>query len=139
MPEHTHPHPHSLYYSPLDAPPPPILYVRQQARPSAQTELRRHPILDEDVIISTARQDRTFLPPAQYCPLCPTVSADAFATEIPSPTYEIVAFENLFPSFRPDAPEVEDESPLARRARAQGVCEVIVYSPQHEATLASLP
>src|SRR5207253_5884110 len=26
-----------------------------------------------------------------------------------------------------------------RRAPAQGVCEVIVYSPQHEATLASLP
>jgi UDPglucose--hexose-1-phosphate uridylyltransferase len=137
--KHIRPDNRYLYYYSFDAPPPPILDVRQQARPSAQIELRRDPILDEDVIVSTARQDRTFLPPAEYCPLCPTASADAFATEIPSPTYEIVAFENLFPSFRPDAPAVADESPLTVRARAQGACEVIVYSPQHEATLASLP
>src|SRR4029079_19102421 len=73
------------------------------------------------------------------CPLCPTASADAFATEIPSPAYEIVSFENRFPSFRPDAPDVADLSGMEKRAAARGVCEVLVYSPQHDATLASLP
>jgi UDPglucose--hexose-1-phosphate uridylyltransferase len=47
-------------------------------------------------------------------------------------------FENRFPSFRPDAPDVSDDSPLERRTAARGACEVIVYAPEHEATLASL-
>src|SRR4029077_14580103 len=91
------------------------------------------------VIVSTTRQGRTFLPPADACPLCPTVDAAAFVTEIPASTYEITEFENRFPSFRPDAPPVADGSALERRTEAAGVCEVICYSSEHEATLASLP
>ncbi len=136
---HTRPDGRYLYYYSFDGAAPPVLDVPEHGRDDAQIELRRDPLLDELVIVSTARQERTFLPPAEYCPLCPTPSADAFATEIPSPTFEIVAFENLFPSFRADGPAVENESPLHQRARADGVCEVIVYSPEHEATLASLP
>ncbi len=127
-----------LYYYSFDQPPPTVLEVRQPARSGEPAELRWSPLFGEHVIVSTGRQERTFLPPAEYCPLCPTAAADEFATEIPSSRYEIVAFENRFPSFRPDAPEVADESALHRRARAGGVCEVLVYSPEHDATLASL-
>lgn len=126
-----------LFYA-FDAPLPSLLGVAEQERGNDQIELRWNPLLGEHVIVSTARQGRTFLPPDEYCPLCPTTSRDAFATEIPAATFEIVAFENRFPSFRPDAPAVSDASALERRFPGQGVCEVIVYTPDHDATLASL-
>lgn len=135
---HVRPDGRYLYYYSFEHPPPQILDVREPVRPDGDLELRWNTLLGEEVIISTARQERTFLPPPEYCPLCPTADAHAFATEIPSPSYEIVAFENRFPSFRPGAPEVRDESPLERRTRAAGACEVIVYAPLHDATLVSL-
>jgi UDPglucose--hexose-1-phosphate uridylyltransferase len=58
---------------------------------------------------------------------------------VPVATFELAVFENRFPSFRPDAPALADESPLERRARAAGVCEVVVYTPEHEGSLWSLP
>ncbi|MBF6600647.1 MAG: galactose-1-phosphate uridylyltransferase [Dehalococcoidia bacterium] len=91
------------------------------------------------MVISTGRQDRTFLPPPEACPLCPSRPSAEMTTEIPSTHYEIVAFENRFPSFRSDAATVADESALFARASAAGVCEVLVYAPQHHATIASLP
>lgn len=128
-----------LYYYAFERGAPAVIEAEEQLRGHDQIELRWNALLGEHVIISTGRQGRTFLPPAEYCPLCPTASADAFATELPSASYEIAVFENRFPSFRPDAPEVVDESPLNRRGVADGICEVVVYSPQHDATLASLP
>jgi UDPglucose--hexose-1-phosphate uridylyltransferase len=102
-------------------------------------ELRWNALLGERVIVSTGRQERTFLPPAEHCPLCPTASPGAFATEVPATEYEIAVFENRFPSFRPDAADAGDTSDLERRDRANGVCEVVLYAPQHDATLRSLP
>lgn len=128
-----------LYFYAFDEPPPDVLRVEQPRRDDARIELRWNALLAEHVIVSTARQDRTFLPPAEYCPLCPTASSDSFATEIPASRYEIAVFENRFPSFRSDAPAVGDESAIDRRSPAIGACEVIVYSPDHDATLASLP
>ncbi|MDP9238295.1 MAG: galactose-1-phosphate uridylyltransferase [Chloroflexota bacterium] len=128
-----------LYWYSFDAPPPGALDASEQARGDAQIELRWNALLGEWVIVSTARQGRTFLPPAEYCPLCPTENFTSFGTEIPSTSYEIAVFENRFPSFRPDAPLAVDESALEHRAAADGACEVIVYSPQHDASLASLP
>jgi UDPglucose--hexose-1-phosphate uridylyltransferase len=100
------------------------------------SELRWNPVLEEWVITATERQDRTFLPPADYCPLCPT-KPGGFPTEIPAPLYQVVAFENKFPSLRhsPPAPAVEPTS-LYRVKPAYGECEVIVYTPEHRSTLA---
>ncbi len=126
-----------LWYG-FDAPLPELIAGEEPSRGDERLELRRSPLLDELVIVSTGRQDRTFLPPDDHCPLCPTRPAAAFSTEIPSADFEIAVFENRFPSFRPDAPTVDNASPLEHRARAAGVCEVIVYAPQHDATLASL-
>lgn len=127
-----------VYWYAFDAPPPHMLAVEEQERGHEQIELRWNPLLGEQVIVSTGRQARTFLPPDEYCPLCPTAIDGAFATEIPSADFELVAFENRFPSFRPDAPDVVDDGAMERRTPARGVCEVIVYSPEHDATLGSL-
>src|ERR1041385_4494446 len=71
---------------------------------ASMSELRFHPFLDQWVITATHRQDRTFLPPDDYCPLCPT-KPGGFPTEIPMTSYDIVVFENKFPSLRMDPPE----------------------------------
>lgn len=103
------------------------------------SELRWNPLLGEWVATATHRQERTFLPPADYCPLCPT-KAGGFPTEIPEPSYDIAVFENRFPSLRtnPAAPAVES-SELYPVEPGRGVCEVICYSPRHDATLAEEP
>jgi UDPglucose--hexose-1-phosphate uridylyltransferase len=103
------------------------------------SELRWHPLLREWVITSTERQDRTFLPPKDYCPLCPE-RADGVFTEVPEKTYHQVAFLNRFPSLRPNPPQPAVQgTELYPVAPAEGVCEVIVYTPQHELTLADQP
>jgi len=111
---------------------------RPAGRPG-ELELRWNALLGEWVIISTARQERTFLPPDEYCPLCPTTPSSPFATEIPAPDFEIAVFDNRFPSLRPDAPAVASGGPFERRARAAGTSEVVVYTPDHAASLRTLP
>ena len=103
------------------------------------SELRWHPLLQEWVITATHRQERTFHPPPEYCPLCPTRD-DAYPPEVPAPTYEIVVFENRFPSLlrEPPAPAVAP-TPFSPVLPARGVCEVVLYTPDHDATLAALP
>jgi UDPglucose--hexose-1-phosphate uridylyltransferase len=103
------------------------------------SELRFHPFLDQWVITATQRQDRTFLPPADYCPLCPT-QAGGFPTEVPADHYDIVVFQNKFPSLSPNPPEPEVSGTSLIPVRpSAGVCEVVCYSQVHESTLASLP
>lgn len=99
------------------------------------SELRWNPIAREWVATATHRQDRTFLPPAGYCPLCPT-QPGGFPTEVPAESYEFVVFDNKFPSFRmaPYEPEVEG-SALYPVAPSVGACEVVLYSQRHDATL----
>jgi UDPglucose--hexose-1-phosphate uridylyltransferase len=103
------------------------------------SELRWHPFLEEWVITATHRQDRTFLPPKDYCPLCPT-KPGGFPTEVPRDEYDIVVFENKFPSLRrnppPPAVEATQISPVKP---AQGICEVVLYSSEHSSTLAKMP
>ena len=103
------------------------------------SELRWHPVLGEWVITATHRQERTFLPVREDCPLCPT-QPGGVPTEIGRATFEVVVFENRFPSLERDPPPPAVEAtPLTPVRPAAGACEVIVYTPQHEASLGSLP
>ncbi len=103
------------------------------------SELRWHPFLEEWVITATHRQDRTFLPPKDYCPLCPT-QPGGFPTEVPSSEYDIVVFENKFPSLQPHPPEpAVAATAVSPVAPAQGVCEVVLYSSDHHGSLATMP
>ena len=103
------------------------------------SELRFNPLIGEWTATATARQDRTFLPPDNYCPLCPTAPG-GFPTEIPEPSYDIVAFENKFPSLRrePGIPTI-DGTDLYPVEPSHGVCEVVVYTPHHSSSLAAEP
>lgn len=100
------------------------------------SELRWNPIAEEWVVTATHRQDRTFMPPADYCPICPT-RPGGFPTEVPAESYEYVVFENKFPSFKrePGEPAVEGSELFPVRPSA-GICEVVLYSPVHDTTLA---
>jgi UDPglucose--hexose-1-phosphate uridylyltransferase len=101
-------------------------------------QLRWDPTLRECVAYATHRQDRTFLPPPEYCPLDPTKQG-GFPTEVPREHYDIVVFENKFPSLARDAPEPDEKgTALTPTAPGRGVCEVVLYSDDHDATLAGM-
>lgn len=102
------------------------------------SELRWNPIRREWVITATHRMDRTLHPPRDYCPFCPTVPG-GFETEIPRPDFEVAVFENRFPSLhlQPPVPAVAGTI-LSPVAPADGICEVVVYTPEHEGSLATL-
>lgn len=93
--------------------------------------------MGEWVATATHRQGRTFLPPEGYCPFCPT-KPGGFPTEVPESDYDIVVFENRFPSLRrvPEKPTVVSSDLYSVRP-AQGICEVVLYSPNHLSSLAS--
>jgi len=103
------------------------------------SELRWNPLLGEWTVTATHRQDRTFFPPPGYCPLDPT-QPGGFPTEISETNYDIVVFENKFPSLQPNPPEpAVAETELYPVLPAQGVCEVVVYTPEHNSSLAQQP
>lgn len=103
------------------------------------SEMRWNPLLQEWVVTATHRQDRTFLPPENFCPLCPTNDA-SFPSEIPDSSFEFAVFENKFPSFQRKAllPEV-DSRDLMPVQPSQGICEVVLYTPEHNSSLVELP
>ncbi len=84
------------------------------------------------------RQHRTFLPPDELCPLCPTRDGGP-RTEIPVPAFEVAVFENRFPALlrRPPAPIGAPAWPY-RVAPAHGANEVVVYSDDHHLGLADM-
>ncbi|HEV2810981.1 MAG TPA: hypothetical protein VGV93_11380, partial [Acidimicrobiales bacterium] len=102
------------------------------------TERRRDPLSGEWTIFATHRQDRTFLPPSHQCPLCPTKDPSA-PTEVPWPSFDVAVFDNRFPSMvaSPPPPDVAG-SGVHEVMPAAGATEVVVYSDDHYASLASL-
>ncbi len=94
-------------------------------------ELRYNPLTDEWVMVSATRQSRPTVPEG-VCPLCPG------GPELPD-EYDLVSFENRFPALRREPPEVSSESPLFRKSPARGICEVVVYTREHDSSLAEMP
>lgn len=85
--------------------------------------------------IAGHRQTRTYHPPANACPLCPT-SAE-FASEIPAPDYDVVVFENRFPSFA-GAGAPAEVTGLFTETPGNGRCEVVCFTADHNATFSQL-
>ena len=107
---------------------------------SQRTQVRFDRQTGQWVVIAALRQDRTYKPSADQCPLCP--SASGRSGEIPAPDYDVVVFENRFPSLsgadgRPfDLPDVAAAEFVA--APGHGRCEVISFSSSHTASFGSL-
>ncbi|TQM37666.1 UDPglucose--hexose-1-phosphate uridylyltransferase [Pseudonocardia cypriaca] len=112
--------------------------------PTVQTgSIMRYDVLTgEWVAIAAHRQDRTFLPPADACPLCPTRPGRA-PSEIPASDYDVVVFENRFPSFAQDVatdvPAEVDGDPLWPQRPAVGRCEVVCFTSDHNSSFGALP
>ncbi|MFJ9717180.1 galactose-1-phosphate uridylyltransferase [Streptomyces sp. NPDC101213] len=94
---------------------------RRPLDPTVTTsEVRRDPLLGDSVAIASHRQGRTYHPPADECPLCP--SQGDRLSEIPDSSYDAVVFENRFPSLAGDS----------------GRCEVVCFTSDHHASFADL-
>lgn len=64
------------------------------------SEVRFNDLRGEPVVYAIHRQERTFLPARDHCPLCPTRPGGP-ETEIPLAAFEIAVFDNRFPAFEP--------------------------------------
>ncbi|MET7380277.1 galactose-1-phosphate uridylyltransferase [Streptomyces sp. NPDC005526] len=94
---------------------------RRPLDPTVTTsEIRRDPLLGDSVAVASHRQGRTYHPPADECPLCP--SRGERLSEIPDSSYDVVVFENRFPSLAGDS----------------GRCEVVCFTSDHDASFADL-
>ncbi|MEU9488721.1 galactose-1-phosphate uridylyltransferase [Streptomyces decoyicus] len=84
------------------------------------SQIRHDRLLGDSVAIASHRQARTYHPPADECPLCP--SRDGRHSEIPAADYDVAVFENRFPSLAGDS----------------GRCEVVCFTSDHDASFADL-
>src|SRR5262252_7920616 len=104
-----------------------------------QSQTRWDRLLGEWVVIASHRQDRTFQPADDQCPLCPSTAGSR--TEIPAPAYEVVVFENRFPTLKtaqaatggadqPNGGRWDPAAPARGGAppEAGGRCEVVCFS-----------
>jgi UDPglucose--hexose-1-phosphate uridylyltransferase len=99
-------------------------------------ELRYDALTGDWVAIAGHRQERTFLPPRDECPLCPS-GRGTVPSEIPESAYDVVVFENRFPSFSGRGGAAADEGLLVG-GRAHGRCEVVCFTSDHDASFAAL-
>jgi UDPglucose--hexose-1-phosphate uridylyltransferase len=127
----------------------------------ASSTVRFDRLLGEWVAIAGHRQTRTYVPPDDECPLCP--SRRGHQSEIPAHDYDVVVFENRFPSFAspseldpensPDGNGFPDTTGFAERTGfagnigfpdsfvsgpGVGRCEVVCFTSDHDAAFSSL-
>ena len=108
-------------------------------------EMRQDPLTGEWIPMASHRMNRTFLPAADSCPLCPARPDAAYSDgEVPDTDYDVVVFENRFPALLapPDGTAGDawsvDGDPLWPTRTAAGRCEVVCFSAEHEASFADL-
>jgi UDPglucose--hexose-1-phosphate uridylyltransferase len=99
-------------------------------------EVRYDALTGEWVAVAAHRQSRTHLPPADQCPICPTTSGNP--SEIPAENYDVVVFENRFPSLGPALGPVSSDPVWGATAPANGRCEVIAFTPEHTGSFSGL-
>jgi UDPglucose--hexose-1-phosphate uridylyltransferase len=93
-----------------------------------QSQLRFDQTTGQWVIIAARRQDRTYKPPPDQCPLCPGPTGET--SEVPAPDYDVVVFENRFPSLSGAGPVASVPDGFVA-APGVGRCEVICFSRFH--------
>ena len=114
-------------------------------RPFQGPEMRLDPLTGEWVPMASHRMNRTFLPAADSCPLCPARPGAEYSDgEVPDTDYDVVVFENRFPALMQvpgtgldDGWDV-DGSDLWRARPAAGRCEVVCFSADHTSSLGAV-
>ena len=122
-----------------EAPPRVAVDTRDLPESQPMSEVRLDPLTREWVAMAAHRQTRTYKPPADLCPLCP--STPGRPTEIPEADYDVVVFENRFPSLAqnvPDVPSTVDGEELFARAPGRGRCEVVCFTSDHNKSFGEL-
>lgn len=103
--------------------------------------MRLDPLTGEWIPHAAHRMNRTFLPGADANPLAPAKPGSAYSDgEIPAEDYDVVVFENRFPSLMavpgtPDEVSFVDGQEIWQQRPAIGRCEVICFSPRADASL----
>lgn len=112
----------------------PVVDEHGVAHPITGPELRQDPLTGDWVAIAAHRMNRTFLPPADANPLAPARPGATYQDgEIPDTDYDVVVFENRFPSLLAvpgvvDEPTASDGEELWTVRPAAGRCEVVCFS-----------
>jgi UDPglucose--hexose-1-phosphate uridylyltransferase len=92
-------------------------------------QLRWHALLQQWVVVSTHRQERPQMP-ADWCPFCPG------SGRVPN-HYDVYLYPNDFPAFSLSSDPFTPDSlkpgrlDLFATTGARGVCDVVLYSPNH--------
>ncbi|WP_405582481.1 galactose-1-phosphate uridylyltransferase [Streptomyces sp. NBC_01190] len=109
-----------IYYDSADSVVRDAVDLRPLEPVATTSEVRDDRLLGDAVAVASYRQGRTYHPPADQCPLCP--SSEGRLSEIPDSDYEVVVFENRFPSLTGD----------------KGRCEVVCFTSEHDSSFARL-
>ncbi len=128
-----------IYFDRDDAPERTAVDLRGLAAGSTeQGTMRFDALTGQWISIAGHRQSRIFLPDAAECPLCPTSPGNL--SEIPESSYDVVVFENRFPSFLAgaSAPSADLAGSPGAQAPAYGRCEVVAFSDDHGGSIGGL-
>lgn len=107
-------------------------------------QMRYDALMGEWIPMATHRMNRTFLPPRDANPLGPKkIGAKYSDGEIPDTDYDVVVFENRFPSLMaiPGADntiKTLDENELFLTKPADGRCEVVCFGPNIDQSLVEM-
>ena len=122
-----------------------IIYSREKHKEKNSKELegmiestphmRWNPSRQEWVVYSASREKRTVFPPKKYCPFCPSGNLN-YPTEIPFKNFEIAVFPNRWSSFNTHNNILELTE--IKTKPANGLCEIVVYSAEHNDTIAEM-
>ncbi len=121
-----------IYFDLPGDPPRRTTDARELPEPPPASELRFDELRGEWVSIAAHRQERTFQPPGDRCPLCP--STPDFLSEIPGP-YRVVVFENRFPSF---SERTGEGRTMPGIRPGEGRTEVVCFTADHDGAFSRL-
>lgn len=127
-----------------DPRPLPDRFAPVDGKPVTGPIMRRDPLTGHWIPMAANRMNRTFLPPADANPLGPArPGAEYQDGEIPDTDYDVVVFENRFPSLMAVPGETEeqrivDDEELFVERPACGRAEVICFGPDLNTDLVAM-
>lgn len=116
---------------------------RELPAASSASELRQDPLTGAWYTYAAHRMNRTFMPPANENPLAPTRPGQ-LPTEIPADDYDVVVFQNRFPSLAQSESQAGAHSATAAPVfvpskPGHGRCEVVCFTPDSQVSFRDLP